>query len=169
MLENPTPAISAPSDSATVIKRYAPPNQRTRSNNRRKPSSDRTNNLYANDIERNQVAASKNVPVIYHGDGSSILLNESHYSASITLEGCCNSAASRLLNDRWTAAMQCYNNPSIDSADKPVMHSGSTSAWGNFRLPHQIMSATDSVSPPGSQLDLLGELRRAKHNTSFNT
>lgn len=67
---------------------------------------DRTNNLYANDVDKNQVAGSKNVPVIDLGDsGSSNLLNENPRTGLIALQGCCSSEASRLLHDRM-----CYNN-----------------------------------------------------------
>ncbi|KAK7409749.1 hypothetical protein VNO78_00037 [Psophocarpus tetragonolobus] len=151
MLENVQTSESAP-----VVKRYAPPNQRNRSANRRK-SSDRTNaNTVGNDFEKNQVASSRTAHFPDHGDaGSSNLLNENHYSRFIALEGCSGSAAAQLLNDRWTAAIQSYNN-SKDSSEKPVMYSSGTSVWTQFRLPHQ---------------DFLGELRRQMHgaNPSFST
>ncbi|KAK7351941.1 hypothetical protein VNO77_11728 [Canavalia gladiata] len=172
MLEN---LPSAPAtESATVVKRYAPPNQRNRSTNRRKSSDrlDRTNSV-GNDLEKNQVASSRSVHILDHGDaGSSNLLNENHYSRCVALEGCSCSAAAQLLNDRWTAAIQSYNNPK-DSSDKPVMYSGSggTSVWTQFRLPHQIMSPAASASSSVSQQDFLGELRRQMHsaNPSFST
>ncbi|KAI4354015.1 hypothetical protein L6164_002916 [Bauhinia variegata] len=170
MLENPPPSIlSAPADSPAVVKRYAPPNQRNRSNNRRKSSDrlDRTNSL-GNDLEKNQVFSSRNVPVADRRDASSSnRLNENHYSGIITLEGCSSSAAYRLLNDRWTAVMRSYDDP-IDSSEKPVMYMGGTSAWGQFRPPHQIMASTASTS---SSMDFLGELRRAMHSASsgFNS
>lgn len=67
---------------------------------------DRTNNLYANDVDKNQVAGSKNVPVIDLGDsGSSNLLNENPRTGLIALQGCCSSEASQLLTERM-----CYNN-----------------------------------------------------------
>ncbi|KAI4356223.1 hypothetical protein L6164_000262 [Bauhinia variegata] len=168
MLENPPSILSAPADSPAVVKRYAPPNQRNRSNNRRKSADrlDRTNSL-GNDLEKNQVS-SRNVPAADHGDaGGSYCLNENHYSGFIALEGCSSSAAYQLLNDRWTAAMQSYNNP-IDASEKPVMHSGGTSAWGQFRLPHQIMASAASTS---SSMDFLGELCRAMQsaNSGFST
>uniref|UniRef100_A0A2P2MDF9 Uncharacterized protein LOC105643541 isoform X2 n=1 Tax=Rhizophora mucronata TaxID=61149 RepID=A0A2P2MDF9_RHIMU len=97
MLENPTP--TAPPD---AVKRYAPPNQRNRSLNRRK--SDRFNNYYVNDGERNQPhgAASRSVPVADHdGDvGSSNVPNESSRPGLIALEGCSRGEASQLLSDR---------------------------------------------------------------------
>ncbi|KAJ1411718.1 hypothetical protein SESBI_21036 [Sesbania bispinosa] len=170
MLENIQPAPAT--ESATVVKRYAPPNQRNRSTNRRKPSDrlDRTNSI-GNDLEKNQGASSRNVQVPDHGDAvSSNIHNENHYSRFIALEGCSCSAASQLLNDRWTAAIQSYNNPK-DSSEKPVMYSGGTSVWTQFRLPHQIMSPAASSSSSVSQMDFLGELRRQMHNAnpSFST
>ncbi|KAK9993197.1 hypothetical protein SO802_022900 [Lithocarpus litseifolius] len=180
MLENPTPtathtaaaaaAATATATADTAIKRYAPPNQRNRPLNRRKSDRfDRTNNLYANDVDKNQVAGSKNVPVIDLGDsGSSNLLNENPRTGLIALQGCCSSEASQLLNERWTAAMRSYHNPSIDLAERPVMYSGSGSAaWGQPRIPQQIIGA----GPSGSQMDFLGELRRAMCNAhaSFST
>ncbi|XP_057433933.1 uncharacterized protein LOC130726647, partial [Lotus japonicus] len=110
--------------------------------------SDRLNrtNSIGNDLEKNQVASSRNVQVQDHIDAvSSILVNENHYSRFVALDGCscscsCScSAASQLLNDRWTAAIQSYNN-SKDSSEKLGMYSGGTSVWTHFRLPHQIMS-----------------------------
>ncbi|GAU33654.1 hypothetical protein TSUD_310620 [Trifolium subterraneum] len=171
MLENLQPPESA---AATVVKRYAPPNQRNRStNNRRKSSSDRLDrtNSVGSDLEKNQLASSRNIQVSDHGDASSsYILNDNYYSRLIALEGCSSSAASQLLSDRWTAAIQSYNNPK-DSSEKPVMYSGGTSVWTQFRLPHQIMSPATSVSSSVSQLDFLGELRRQMHggNPSFST
>ncbi|WJX42529.1 hypothetical protein P8452_29753 [Trifolium repens] len=156
MLENFQPPESA----ATAVKRYAPPNQRNRStNNRRKSSSDRLDRTSSvgSDVEKNQVSSSRNIQVPDHGDASSSsILNENHYSRLIALDGCSSSAASQLLSDRWTAAIQSYNNPK-DSSEKPVMYSGGASVWTQFRLPHQ--------------LDFLGELRRQMHtgNPSFST
>ncbi|CAJ2642605.1 unnamed protein product [Trifolium pratense] len=171
MLENLQPPDSAAA-AATVVKRYAPPNQRNRStNNRRKSSSsdrlDRTNSA-GSDLEKNQLAFSRNIQVPDRGDASSsYILNENHYSRLIALEGCSTSAASQLLSHRWTAAIQSYNNPK----DSSVMYSGGTSVWTQFRLPHQIMSPATSVSSSVSQLDFLGELRRQMHsgNPSFST
>ncbi|XP_042957545.1 uncharacterized protein LOC122293007 isoform X2 [Carya illinoinensis] len=114
MLENPTPTLQA---ADTTIKRYAPPNQRNRPQNRRKSADrfERPSNLYGNDLEKNQVAVSRNFSTIDHGDSvSGNLLNETPRSGLITLEGCCSSEASRLLNERWAAALHHYNNPSTD-------------------------------------------------------
>ncbi|CAJ1972958.1 unnamed protein product [Sphenostylis stenocarpa] len=153
MLEN-LQAVPA-TESAPVVKRYAPPNQRNRSANRRKSSDrlDRTNSV-GNELEKNQVASSRNVPIPDHGEaGSSNLLNENHYSRFVALEGCSSSAASQLLNDRWTAAMQSYNSIK-DSSEKPVMYSSGASAW------------THQQFRPPQQLDFLGELRRQMHNAN---
>ncbi|XP_022758866.1 uncharacterized protein LOC111305512 isoform X3 [Durio zibethinus] len=114
MLENPTP--TAP-DSAPAIKRYAPPNQRNRSLGRRKSGDwfDWTNNVYGNDSEKNQGAATSrnNNPL---GDaGSSAILNDDHLRpALIPLEGCSRSEASRLLSSRWAAVLRQYRDTSID-------------------------------------------------------
>ncbi|OMO89279.1 hypothetical protein CCACVL1_07941 [Corchorus capsularis] len=164
MLENPTP--TAP-DSAPAIKRYAPPNQRNRSLGRRKSSDwfDWTNNVYGNDSEKNQP---RNNPVGDAGTGSSAILNEDLIRpALIPLEGCSRSEASRLLTNRWAAAIHRYNDPSVDLSERPVLYSGSDSAWRNFRLPHQMMSPTNSIGhSSGSQMDFLGELRSAMRNAS---
>ncbi|OAY32954.1 hypothetical protein MANES_13G058400v8 [Manihot esculenta] len=116
MLENPTPA--AQPDSTAVIKRYAPPNQRNRSLNRRKSGDryDRSSSLYATDVDKNpQHAPPRNLPIVDHGDvGSSNLLNEKPRPGLIFLEGCCRSEASQLLNDRWAQAMHNCNDVSID-------------------------------------------------------
>ncbi|XP_012084090.1 uncharacterized protein LOC105643541 isoform X2 [Jatropha curcas] len=116
MLENPTPA--AQPDSTSVVKRYAPPNQRNRSLNRRKSGErfDRSNSLYANEAEKNQQhPPSRNMPVVDHGDvGSSNFLKGNSRPGLIALEGCSRSEAAQLLNDRWTLAMHNYDDASID-------------------------------------------------------
>ncbi|MED6124889.1 hypothetical protein PIB30_063182 [Stylosanthes scabra] len=172
MLDNSQASIlPQAAESSTVVKRYAPPNQRNRSASRRKSSDrlDRTNSA-GNDLEKNQNALPRNAHVPDQGDiGGYSLVNENHYSRFISLEGCSCSAASQLLNDRWSAAIQAYNNPK-DSSEKPEMYSGATSSvWTQFRLPHQIMSPGASSS--GSQLDFLGELSCQMHraNPSFST
>ncbi|XP_054784523.1 uncharacterized protein LOC129291273 isoform X1 [Prosopis cineraria] len=172
MLENPPPAQlqSAATDSPAPVKRYAPPNQRNRSNNRRKSADglDRANSL-GNDLEKNQYA-SRSVPVTDHGDAGGSNHKENHYSGLVGLEGCSNSVASQLLNDRWTAAMQSYNH-SKDSSEKPVMHSGGTAAWTHLRLPHQIVASSPGNAAFVSQMDFLGELRRQMHsaNSAFDS
>ncbi|GLT45162.1 hypothetical protein SLA2020_190150 [Shorea laevis] len=172
MLENPTPTAA---DSSTV-KRYAPPNQRNRSLNRRKSGDrfDRTNNSYGNDGEKNQPATARNNPAIDHGDiGGGSIPNEDARPGLIVLEGCSRSEAAQLLKDRWAAAMQLCNDPSIGPSEKPVMCSGSSdSALRNYRLlslPHQMMSSTNNVeSSSGSQMDFLAELRRQMRNANAN-
>ncbi len=168
MLENPTP--TAP-DSAVVVKRYAPPNQRNRSLNRRKSGERFDRNI---DGEKSQSSVSRNAPVVDHGEaGVNAFLNESPRPALIGVEGCCRSEASQLLSDRWAAAMNVYNDSSIDLSERPVLYSGSSeSAWRNFRCPHQIMSpANNAGTSSGTQMDFLGELRRAMRNAnaSFNS
>ncbi|KAF4393883.1 hypothetical protein F8388_018374 [Cannabis sativa] len=273
MLENPSnAAVAAATESATIVKRYAPPNQRSRLHRRKSADrSDRTNNVYGNDVDKNQVSGSRNVPVIDHGDaGGSSLLNEKPRARLIALEGCSSSEASQLLNERWAATMQFYNDSTVEQpgrvthalhlsvcmrfehcstwtralckagtynglgtkaqmmsstgpsepahnllrecfvlplgaihichsdpnfsiktsftlcfsncvpsillhsvifssvSEKPVMCSDkASSAWGGqFRLPHQFMTPTGRPGSPGSQMDFLGELRRAISNFS---
>ncbi|XP_062077458.1 uncharacterized protein LOC133782234 isoform X3 [Humulus lupulus] len=139
-----------------------------------KDRSDRTNNVFGNDVDKNQVPASRNVPVIDHGDaGSRSLLNENTRTRLIALEGCSSSEASQLLNERWAAAMQFYNDTTVESSEKPVMFSDkASSAWGGqFRFPHQFMTPTGRPGSPGSQMDFLGELCRAisNFNASFDS
>ncbi|RYR41427.1 hypothetical protein Ahy_A08g037814 isoform A [Arachis hypogaea] len=119
MLDNAQAAIlPQAAESGTVVKRYAPPNQRNRSANRRK-SSDRLDrgNSAGNDSEKNQNALPRNAHVPDQGDiGGYSLVNENHYSRFIALEGCSCSAASQLLNDRmFTSCSQYFscglNNP----------------------------------------------------------
>ncbi|KAK2966593.1 hypothetical protein RJ640_025278 [Escallonia rubra] len=144
MLENPSDSSSTANIS--TVKRYAPPNQRNRSLGRRKSGGDKFEraNIHVNDGERTQVAASRTLPhVVDYGDaGTSNLANENTHPKLITLRGCCDK--------------------------RPVMYSGTgASAWGSFRLPHQLMSPTGSSGPPsGSQMDFLSELRRAMRNAS---
>ncbi|KAK9066009.1 hypothetical protein SSX86_015411 [Deinandra increscens subsp. villosa] len=154
MLDNP-----ADSSSTATVKRYAPPNQRNRSLGRRKSGGDRLERAssYGNDGEKNQAAALKNVPIMDHTDPSRL----------IGLQGCCNSEAYQLLNNRWAAAMNAYESPSTDLAERPVMYSGSSaSAWGQFRLPHQMMSPIAGVGTFGPQIDFISELRQAMHNSN---
>ncbi|XP_052198398.1 uncharacterized protein LOC127805680 isoform X1 [Diospyros lotus] len=154
MLENPSD-----SSPAATVKRYGPPNQRARSLGRRKSGGeriDRINSNYPNDGEKSQIASSRNVPVAGHGDAlGSYLANDNTNPGLIPLHGCSKSKSVQLLNQRWAATIKAYNDPSIDLAERPVMYSGSSaSAWGHFRLPHQM--------------DFLNELRRAMHNASAN-
>ncbi|KAE9603463.1 hypothetical protein Lal_00001879 [Lupinus albus] len=161
LLSPPPPSSSDSNSTNNVIKRYAPPNQRNRSTHRRKSSDrlDRTNSA-GSDLDKNQVASLRNAQLPDQGDaGISNLPNENHYLRFVALEGCSCSAASQLLTDRWTAAMQSYNN-STDSSEKPVMYSGGTPVWNQFRLPHQIMSPAASASSSVPLLDFLGELCR---------
>ncbi|XP_065873699.1 uncharacterized protein [Euphorbia lathyris] len=157
MLENPTPVPAQP-DSSTVVKRYAPPNQRNRPLNRRKSE------------KNQQLAPSRNIPVADHVDvGSSNLLGEKYRPGLIALQGCCRSEAAQLLNDRWAMAMHKYDDTSIDLSERPVMYSASTaSAWGHLRLPHQFMPPLANTGGPssGSQIDFLTELRRQMRNSN---
>ncbi|KAI3806216.1 hypothetical protein L1987_22113 [Smallanthus sonchifolius] len=154
MLENPTD-----SSSTATVKRYAPPNQRNRALGRRKSGGDRLERAssYGNDGEKNQAAGLRNVPIMDHADLPQL----------IGLQGCCNSEAYQLLNNRWAAAMNAYENPSTDLAERPVMYSGSSaSAWGQIRLPHQMFSPMAGVVPSGPQMDFISELRQAMHNSN---
>ncbi|CAO2046528.1 unnamed protein product, partial [Urochloa humidicola] len=50
-----------------------------------------------------------------------------------------NRANNRRKSGGWTAAMNLYNDQTVDSSEKPVMYSGSTgSSWGHLKLPHQM-------------------------------
>lgn len=166
MLENPSD-LPASDALAAPIKRYAPPNQRNRGGlglNRRKSGdrSERVSSLHSNDGDMNLGAAFRSVPSTDHTDaGSSKSVNERFHSQFIALSGCCRSDASQLLHERWKAAIHCYNDPSIDLSERPVMYTGSAaSAWGNFRLPHQLMSCP--------QMDFLEELKHAIHKCNAN-
>ncbi|WVZ21379.1 hypothetical protein V8G54_008701 [Vigna mungo] len=175
MLEN-IQAVPA-TESAPVVKRYAPPNQRNRSANRRKSSDrlDRTNSIGA-ELEKNQVASSRSVHIPDHGDaGSSNLINENHHSRLIALEGCGCSAASQLLNDRPLLVLSnmayahLFLLESRRTANKPVMYSSGASAWTQqqFRPPQQVMQPSISASSSCvSQQDFLAELRRQMQNAN---
>ncbi|GJV08761.1 hypothetical protein Tco_1346417, partial [Tanacetum coccineum] len=50
---------------------------------------------------------------------------------------------------------------------RPVMYSGSSaSAWGQFRLPHQMFPSTAGIGSSGPQIDFISELRQAMHNSN---
>ncbi|THG19921.1 hypothetical protein TEA_011266 [Camellia sinensis var. sinensis] len=57
--------------------------------------------------------------------------------------------------------------------NRPVMYSGSgASPWGQFRLPHQLMSPTPTSSggpPSGLQMDFLSELRCAMQDANASS
>ncbi|CAL1408021.1 unnamed protein product [Linum trigynum] len=103
MLENPTPAAT-PADSSATVKRYAPPNQRNRSLNRRKSGDriDRFSSFYGNDGDKILThTSSRNILGVDRGDAViQTLQNENSQRALVALEGCCHSDASQLLNDR---------------------------------------------------------------------
>ncbi|KAL5212080.1 hypothetical protein ABZP36_022927 [Zizania latifolia] len=126
------------------IKRYTPPVHRNRANNRRKSGdrAEKASYLYNNDGEKSQIPSLKNLPpIIPHETFFSNPQNDYSQTRLIPLEGCCASEAAQLLNDRWAAAMNLYNDQSYDSPDKPVMYSGSSgSSWGHghMKLPHQM-------------------------------
>ncbi|XP_058205564.1 uncharacterized protein LOC131319355 isoform X2 [Rhododendron vialii] len=167
-MENPSDSSSAAN--ITTTKRYAPPFQRKGSLGRRKSGGDRFEriNNSVNDGEKNQVATSKHVPLTDHGDAA--VVNENLHPRLISLHGCCKSDAFQLLNERWAATINAFNDPTTDFAGElkhlPVMYTGSGgSAWGQFRLPHQFNSPRVAAgSSSGSQMDFLSELRRAMHH-----
>ncbi|XP_028956297.2 uncharacterized protein LOC126615399 isoform X1 [Malus sylvestris] len=176
MLENPPSAAAAAADPGAVVKRYAPPNQRysfrssmNRPLNRRKSADrfDRTNNPHGgSDLEKSQISSSRNISVMDHGDGSSSSLLNENSRGLIALEGCCTSEAFQLLHSRWAAAMRCFNDPSVDLPERPVMYTGSSSAWGPFLLPHQLMASTVGAGSPGSPMDFFSEPCRSKNISS---
>lgn len=163
MLENPADSSSSTANVAAV-KRYAPPNQRNRSLGRRKSGGDRLErtNIYVNDGDKNQVAALRNVPILDRSDPPRL----------IALEGCCSSEAYQLLNNRWAAAVNAYENPSTDIAERPIMYSGSgATPWVQIGFQHQTISPTaGAVGPSGNhKIDFLSELRRAMHNSNASS
>lgn len=112
---------------------------------------------YGNDGEKNQAASLRNVPIMDHADPPRL----------IGLQGCCSSEAYQLLNNRWAAAINAYENPSTDLSERPVMYSGSSaSAWGQFRLPHQMFPPAAGIGSSGPQIDFISELRQAMHNSN---
>ncbi|KAJ1279915.1 hypothetical protein BS78_04G191900 [Paspalum vaginatum] len=125
-----------------AIKRYSPPVHRNRANNRRKSGDrvDKANYSYNNDGEKSNVLSLKNLPpIVHHETFFSNVQNDYNQTRLVPLEGCSASEASQLLSDRWTAAMNLYNDQTVDSSEKPVMYSGSTSSsWGHLKLPHQM-------------------------------
>ncbi|KAK6141547.1 hypothetical protein DH2020_024714 [Rehmannia glutinosa] len=166
MLENPSSDSLASAASIANVKRYAPPNQRNRSLGRRKSGGDRLEraNSYVSDGDRNPLAATKSGPI---ADVDSTYNNraiESGRGKLIPLHGCCNSEASQLLSNRWTAAMNAYNSLPEDSAERPVMYTRkSTTAWGQAILPHLLIQPTGGAAT-GLQRDFLSELQQAMHN-----
>ncbi|XP_062219593.1 uncharacterized protein LOC133919262 [Phragmites australis] len=125
-----------------AIKRYTPPVHRNRANNRHKSGdrTDKANYSFSNDGEKSHVPSLKNLPpIVHHETFFSNVQNDYNQTRLVPLEGCSASEASQLLSDRWAAAMNLYNDQSIDSSEKPVMYSGSTgSSWGHLKLPHQM-------------------------------
>ncbi|XP_006447886.2 LOW QUALITY PROTEIN: uncharacterized protein LOC102623023 [Citrus sinensis] len=130
MLENPAQAAAAADSAPAVVKRYAPPNQRNRSLNRRK-SGDRSSNLYGNDGEKNQLAALRNAAVTDHGDsGSSNFANVNSQPRLVPLEGFSRSEGAQLLKDRGRAIWNLFHDPSIDLSERPVLYSSGASHLG---------------------------------------
>ncbi|ESR61124.1 phosphopantothenate--cysteine ligase 2 [Citrus sinensis] len=144
MLENPAQAAAAADSAPAVVKRYAPPNQRNRSLNRRK-SGDRSSNLYGNDGEKNQLAALRNAAVTDHGDsGSSNFANVNSQPRLVPLEGFSRSEGAQLLKDRGRAIWNLFHDPSIDLSERPVLYSSGASHLG-VKLPHQVNKRTPSL------------------------
>ncbi|XP_031100045.1 uncharacterized protein LOC116004223 isoform X1 [Ipomoea triloba] len=172
MVETPTTDSTATANIATV-KRYAPPNQRNRSLGRRKSGVDRLEraNSYASDGEKNQNNIPRNITSLDHGDagGSNRIYENRRPGGSviniIPLNGCCNSDVYQLLNERWTTAMNLYNNLPEGSPERPVMYTRNASNPSPWRLPHQ-MSQTASGPSVGLQKDFLSELWQAMQNSN---
>ncbi|XP_021750595.1 uncharacterized protein LOC110716291 isoform X2 [Chenopodium quinoa] len=122
--------------------------------------SEKTSNLHSTDGDKNVGIGLQSASSIDHSDsGSSKCVYESYRPKLIALNGCCRSEASQLLHERWKGAIYCYSDPTVDLSERPVMYTGSSaSAWGNFRLPHQLMA------PP--QMDFMAELQHAINNNS---
>ncbi|KAL5665833.1 hypothetical protein ACJX0J_025941, partial [Zea mays] len=112
-----------------------------RAGNRRKSGdrADKANYSYNNDGEKSNVPSLKNLPpIVHHETFFSNVQNDYNQTGLVPLEGCSASEASQLLSDRWTAAINMYNDQTIDPSEKPVMYSGSSSSsWGHLKLPHQ--------------------------------
>lgn len=71
----------------------------------------------------------------------------------------------------WVVCLLIPSSPAIlfsscfSFSERPVMYSGSSPpAWGQFKLPHQIMSPVNSVGAPNPQMDFASELHRAVQN-----
>ncbi|AQK72507.1 hypothetical protein ZEAMMB73_Zm00001d017174 [Zea mays] len=101
---------------------------------------DKANYSYNNDGEKSNVPSLKNLPpIVHHETFFSNVQNDYNQTGLVPLEGCSAS---------WTAAINMYNDQTIDPSEKPVMYSGSSSSsWGHLKLPHQM--------------NFLEELRRA--------
>ncbi|EPS64906.1 hypothetical protein M569_09874, partial [Genlisea aurea] len=92
--------------------------------------------------------------------------NENLSQKLIPLNGCCNSSASELLNNRWNAAMNAYDNLPEDSLERPVLYesnnaaaSASSSPWRYSVFPQHLM-----INPNGGgevHRDFFAELRAA--------
>uniref|UniRef100_A0A7N0ZZA2 Uncharacterized protein n=1 Tax=Kalanchoe fedtschenkoi TaxID=63787 RepID=A0A7N0ZZA2_KALFE len=142
MLDNPP--TDAPSSAA--VKRYAPPNQRNKLNRRKSGDRlDRASSLYGNDGDKNQA----------------VLSNENARARLVPLTGCANSEVSQFINDRWQSTMQKLQS-TTDPSEKPVLFSSAGPAWGQIKLPHQMVSG-----PPG--IDFLAELKRSMQNSGLDS
>jgi hypothetical protein len=132
-------------NSSENVKRYAPPVQRNRSLNRRK--SGEKGNLSGSEAEKRLSSLSRNSSgTSDFGDAGITTFPNENFSqfTLVPLEGCGNSEALQFMNERWLAAMQLCNDPSIDPAEKPVMYSGATNtSWGPMKLPHQVSFSLD--------------------------
>ncbi|KAG6436902.1 hypothetical protein SASPL_101806 [Salvia splendens] len=112
-------------------------------------------NIYANDVDRNPVGATKGGGLTDHGDlGYNVRANESLRAKLIPLQGC------------WTAAMNAHSILPEDSSERPVVYARKSAApWGRSILPHLLIQPTGGVST-GLQGDFLNELRQAMDNAS---
>ncbi|KAG0504017.1 hypothetical protein HPP92_004089 [Vanilla planifolia] len=135
-------------------KRFVPPPLRNRSGNRRKSGDrfEKANYSPGFDGDKSQASVPRNSSNVDHGDsGSNQIQLEHPHTGLIALDGCSNNEAFQLLNERWAAAMQAYNDPTLDLSERPSMYSGASgSSWGHLKLPYQM--------------DFIAEVRRAIHN-----
>uniref|UniRef100_A0A804PK76 Uncharacterized protein n=1 Tax=Zea mays TaxID=4577 RepID=A0A804PK76_MAIZE len=94
---------------------------RNRAGNRRKSGdrADKANYSYNNDGEKSNVPSLKNLPpIVHHETFFSNVQNDYNQTGLVPLEGCSASEASQLLSDRWTAAINMYNDQTIDPSDE---------------------------------------------------
>lgn len=91
----------------------------------------------------------------YSGNNS----NESLISGMVMVHGCSNTEVVKILSDRWAAAMQSYNDPSLDATERPVIYKspGGSSGWGSSTLAYQ-----------SSVMDFLAEMGHAVRRANIN-
>eukprot|EP01018_Ginkgo_biloba_P015097 Gb_29048 [translate_table: standard] len=139
------------------------PSSRNRALNRRhsRDRFDRVSGFTNDNGEKDGAYTNNNVATLDRGglSGTNNNNSENLLPGLVSINGCSNSEAMKLMNERWAAAMHSHNDQSLDVTERPVVYlsSGGGSVWGSSKLAYQP-----------SVMDFLGEMGHAIRRANLN-